>query len=52
MNSFVDITAKRRRHQLSLHPSSDDSPLYARYILNAINAVFLGRGSLSFILFR
>jgi len=33
MNSFVDITAKRRRHQLSLHPSSDVSPLYARYIL-------------------
>ena len=29
INSFVDITAKRRRH----HPSSDVSPPYARYIL-------------------
>ena len=26
MNSCVDITAKRRRHQLSLHPSSDAPP--------------------------
>jgi len=33
MNSCVDISAKRRRHQLSLHPSSDVSPPYARYIL-------------------
>ena len=29
ITSFVDITAKRRRH----HPSSDVSPPYARYIL-------------------
>ena len=61
MNSFVDINVKRRRHQLGLHPSSADLPLYARYILawskpepnlNAIHEVFLGRGSLSIILFR
>ena len=84
INSFVDITAKRRRHHLSLHPSSDVSPPYARYILggggagsgdqslprpytlvsnlvrwiearaklDARYAVFLGRGLLSFVLFR
>ena len=32
MSSFVDITAKRRRHHLSPHPSSDVSFPYARYI--------------------
>jgi len=32
MNSFVDITAKRRRNQLRFHPLSDVSPPYARYI--------------------
>ena len=39
MNSFVDITAKHRRHQLSLHPSSDVSPRYARYILGVAGQV-------------
>jgi len=33
MNMFVDTTAKLRRHQLSLHSSSDVVPPYARYIL-------------------
>ena len=36
MYIVVDITAKRRRHQLSLHPSSDVSPRYARYILGVM----------------
>ena len=33
MNSFVDVTAKRRHNQLSLHPSSDVSSPHTRYIL-------------------
>jgi len=33
MHSFVDINVKRRRHQLSLHPSSDVSPPNPQYIL-------------------
>ena len=36
-SSFVDITAKRRRHQLSLHPSFP----YARYILGVAGQVVL-----------
>ena len=39
MNSFIDITAKRRRHHLSLHPSSDVSSSYARYILGVAGQV-------------
>ena len=83
MNNYVDITAKRRRHHPSLHPSADVSPhmldtfsgwragtdnqslpsphtlasnlvrwVEARAKLNALYAVFLGRGPLSFVLFR
>jgi len=41
MNRFVDTTAKRRRHQLSLHPSSDISRSYARYILGVARQIVL-----------
>jgi len=41
MTSFVDIAAKRRHHQLSLHPSSVVSPPYARYILRVAGQIVL-----------
>ena len=41
MNSFVDTTAKRRRHHLSLHPSSDVSPPYSRNILGEAEQIVL-----------
>jgi len=46
MTSFVDITDKRRRHQLSLHPSADVSPLYARYILGMAGQIISADQSL------
>ena len=40
-SSFVDITANRRRHQLSLHPSSDGVFPYTRYILGVAGQIVL-----------
>ena len=39
MNRFVDIIANHRRYQLSLHPSSNVSHPYARYILGVAGRV-------------
>ena len=41
MNSFVDVTAKRRHNQLSLHPSSDVSSPHTRYILGVTGQIVL-----------
>ena len=43
MASLVDIIAKRRRNQPSLHPSSDVSPPYARYILGVAGQIVMGQ---------
>ena len=47
MNIFVDITDKRRHNQLSLHPSSDVSPPYARYIFGVTGQIVLTNSTTS-----